>query len=281
MKRELALRRQLASLDMLRDAVNAMRSASAHHVREAREGLPAARAYRQGIDALLGSTGLAQGPPVVRAPALLLIGSDLGFCDGYNARLVEAALSEREQLDARTIFTVGRRTLPALRRAGVEPTRRYGAIGSSAAIPGLLLALCDDMLGSYLAGAFSSLDTVSARFDGVGAFVPMTTRVLPVSSSQRPATTVATPFAPPAHLAQVAVREYLYSTLFQLLLDALAAEHGARLVATEMAGEWLDGRTADLGRQLASLRREAGTQEVLAVAAGARQRAQAGEPTSR
>jgi hypothetical protein len=48
-----------------------------------------------------------------------------------------------------------------------------------------------------------------------------------------------------------------------------------RLVATQSAGRWLDDRVTDLHRQLSSVRREAGTQEVLEVAAGARQRRRA------
>ena len=46
------------------------------------------------------------------------------------------------------------------------------------------------------------------------------------------------------HLMRIAIREYLYSTLCELLLDALAAEHGMRLVSTQSAGQWLDERVA-------------------------------------
>ena len=74
------------------------------------------------------------------------------------------------------------------------------------------------------------------------------------------------------HLAEIAIREFLYITLFELLLDALASEHGMRLVATESAGEWLEGRISATERQLFAVRREEATQEVLDVASGARRR---------
>jgi F0F1-type ATP synthase gamma subunit len=74
------------------------------------------------------------------------------------------------------------------------------------------------------------------------------------------------------HLAAVAVREYLYIRLFQTSLESLASEHGARLVATESAGEWLSEKAAVARRQLASIRREAATQEVLDIAATAKRR---------
>ncbi len=274
MKLEHTLRRQLESLRMLGEAITAMKSLSAHHLRTARAGLSAARAYRDGIDALVAAAGIAQIAPKDGTPALLLLAADLGLCDGYNARLVEAALDQRRSLGATQLYCVGRRPLAALRRANVPVARAYPAVTSVGGLTRLLLTLADDVLGDYLTGAFSSLHLVSARFEGVGAFTGRTTRILPVVSTRTGQPLAATPYASARHLAEAAVREYLYSTLYELLLDALAAEHGMRLVATQTAEEWLDTRVNDLQRQLASARRESSTQEVLDVAGGARQRRQ-------
>lgn len=272
MRREQALRRQVRSLDLLESAVNAMKSLSAHHLRAARAGLAAARAYREGIDDLMASAGISQVAPRVARPGLLLIGADLGLCDGYNVRLTTAALEEKHRLNAGRLYCVGRRPLAAVRRAGISTARTYPMITSVAGLTGLLLTLADDVLGDYLGGAFSTLHVVSARFDGVGAFSPVSTPVLPVAPRHPAAGLAATPYVSAPHLTRIAVREYLYSTLYELLLDALASEHGTRLVATQSAGQWLDERVEALERELSSVRRESATQEVLEVAAGARQR---------
>jgi F-type H+-transporting ATPase subunit gamma len=169
-------------------------------------------------------------------------------------------------------YCVGKRPLTALRRANVSVARAYPAVASIRGLTRLLLTLADDVLEDYLTGGFSSLQIVSARFDGVGAFTARTTQILPVASTRTVRRLAATPYSSATRLAEAAVREYLYSTLYELLLDALAAEHGMRLVATESAGEWLDTRVQTLQRQLASARRESSTQEVLDVAGGARQR---------
>jgi len=271
-KREQELGRQLDSLGTLGEAVNAMKSLSAHHLRAAREGLEAARAYRDGINGLIASAGIAQFPPRIDRPGLLLVAADLGLCDGYNVRLTEAALDEYRRLGAMPLYCVGRRPLAAFERAGTPVTRAYQAVTSVAGLTGLLLTLADDVLGDYLAGAFSALHVVSARFEGVGGFTPISTRVLPVTQERAVRRTAVTRYVSDAHLTRIAVREYLYSTLFALLLDALASEHGTRLVATQAAGQWLDSRVEIVRRQLSSARRESSTQEVLAVAAGARQR---------
>ena len=281
MKRAQTLRRQLDSLAMLGEAVNAMKSLSAHHLRAARGALTAARHYRDGIDGLMASAGIAQAAPRVERRALLLVAADLGLCDGYNTRLTDAALDARRRLGMHTLYCVGRRPLVAFRRAGVPLSRTYAAATSTTGLTGLLLTLADDVLGDYLHGTFNTLDVVSARFDGIGAFTPIVTRVLPVTPARSPTPATATPYVSREHLTRIAVREYLYSTLYELLLDALAAEHGVRLVATQSAGQWLDERVRELQRQLASVRRESSTQEVLEVAAGARQRRRArGSPRS-
>lgn len=272
MTREHTLRRKLASMGLLSEAIDAMKSLSAHHLRTARAGLPAAREYRQGIDHVIAAAGIAQIAPKDGAPAILLLAADLGLCGSYNARLVDAALDERRRVDATQFYSVGRRPLVALRRANVRVARTSPAVTSVGGLTRLLLSLADDVLGDYLTGAFSSLHIVSARFDGVGAFSARVTCVLPVAPAGPAQPLATTPYASPRHLAEAAVREYLYSTLYELLLDALAAEHGMRLVATESAGEWLDTRVQTLQRQLASARRESSTQEVLDVAGGARQR---------
>jgi F-type H+-transporting ATPase subunit gamma len=271
-KRPQTLQRQLASLAMLGAAVNAMKSLSAHHLRASRKALADARRYRDGIDRLIAAAGIVQLPPAVEEPGLLLIAADLGLCGGYNARLAEAALAEGQRLGPRALYAVGRRPLAALRRAGVTMTRTYPAVTSVNGLTGLLLTLADDVLGDYLRGAFNTLTVVSARFEGVGVFRSAATRVLPIVSHEATARAAAAPYVSTLHLTRIAVREYLYSTLYEILLDALASEHGARLVATQSAGQWLDDRVAALQRQLSAVRRESSTQEVLEVAAGARRR---------
>jgi len=270
-KREQTLRRQLSSLNMLGEAVDAMKSLSAHHLRMARAGLAAARAYRDGIDALLASTGFAQSPPQAHAPAVLLIAADLGLCGGYTQQLVEKALQEHRR-NPGLFYCVGRRPLPILRREHLAVTRQYSATPSVDGLTHVLLTLADDVLGDYIQGRFGSLTVVSATFEGVGAFSATLTQVLPVVPSREHEVHAATPYVDAQVLARTAVREYLYSTLYELLLDALASEHGARLVATQSAGEWLDGQIRGLRRQLAAVRQETSTQEVLDVASGARTR---------
>jgi len=267
-KRTLDLQRRLRSLEALGEAVTAMKSLSAHHFRETRTVLAPARQYRAGIDHLLESTGAflpAGGGPC----GLVVIGSELGLCGGYNSQLVAMAVRRREALGEGPTFCVGRRAAALLGRRGVEVDRVYPAPTSVRGITDSLLRVANGMLGDYVAKAMSGLEVVSSRFEGVGLHRPTATRLLPVQK-KRSAQAPPPRYVGPQRLAAVAVRELLYVAIHDLLLDALASEHGARLVATQSAEQWLDERTARLRRHLTAARREASTQEVIEIAAGAR-----------
>ena len=273
MKRERDLQIRLRSLETLGEAVAAMKSLSAHHFRESRAALEPAHAYRQGVQRALESSGASL--PAGRGPCgLLVIGAELGFCGGYNSAVVAAAAERRAALGEGPTLCVGHRAATLLDRRAVRVDRSYRGPTSVAGIADILLKVAQDMLNDYLTGGLSGFEVVANRFAGVGTHrssvaTLLPVEVLPTASAPR------TRYADRQHIGAVAVRELLYSEMVDLLLDALAAEHGARLAATQAAEHWLDERSTRLRRHLAAARREASTQEVVEIAAGARARTRA------
>jgi F-type H+-transporting ATPase subunit gamma len=270
MKREADLKRRLRGLETLGEAVGAMKSLSAHHFRDARAGVDPAREYRAGVERILGWTRahIAAGP----GPAgLLVVGGELGLCGSYNARLIAAAVAHRGELGAGPTFCAGRRAALLAERQGLEIARAYDAPTSVRGIPEMLLRLAEDLLTTYVQNGLSCLDVVSSRFGGVGVEQPVVAQLLPLASAHV-AGGPSTRFVGAERLASVAVREFLYIVLYDLLVDGLASEHSARLVATQSAETWLDERADRLRRGLASTRRESSTQEMIEIAGGARAR---------
>lgn len=273
MKRELELRRRLRSLDTLGEAVRSMKNLSAHHFRESRRGLEPMHVYREGVDRVLARTGaeLLPGPGRV---GLVVVGAELGLCGGYNRRVVDAGMARRAELGDGPTLAVGKRAALLLQRRGVAVTRSFPAATSVEGITRLLLSLAEEILTSWADQHLSAFDVVSARFGGVGDTPPEVRRLLPIDRPAPPGGTVLR-YGDPDAIRAAAVRELLYISLYELLLDAVAAEHGARLAATQAAERWLDERTTEVHRRLVSARREAATQEVIEIAGGARARARA------
>lgn len=268
MKREQAYRHRLNTLNTLHDAVGAMRSLSAHHFRRLRKALPAARDYRDQMQQIIAEVGIHQALHADAPSGLLLVASDLGLCGDYNSRLARAAFAHLEQHGRGPLYSVGRRVRNALSQAGIRPGRSYEAPASVEGLVQLLLRLAQHVLEDYAAMRIGSLFVVSARFDGVGHFTPVSARVLPIEPVAAGLPLRRSPYVSPRHLAAVAVREFLYITLYEILLDALAAEHGMRLLAAESAMEWLEEAGDVTRRRLSASRSEAATQELLDIVAG-------------
>lgn len=271
MKREYDLKRRLRSLQTLGQAVGAMKSLSAHHLREARKAVEPARVYREGVERFLGWAG-ATLPAGDGAAGLVVVGGELGLCGGYNAHLVAACAARRRELGPGPTLCVGRRLGALLPRRSIAITHLYPAPTSVRGITDLLLRLAEDVLRIYVAERAASFDIVSSRFGGVGNDRPSSVRLLPLGSKPSAAAPTVR-YVSTERLATAAIREYLYVVLYDLLLDAMASEHGARLVATQAAEKWLEERTDRLRRHLAATRREASTQEVIEISGGARARA--------
>ncbi len=272
MKREHDLELRLKSLTTLHQAVLAMKSLSAHHFHAARAALEPARTYRQGIERILDSTGahLAAGDG---ARGLVVIGAELGFCGSYNARIAAEGVAYRAKNSAGPTLCLGHRVAAALRRQGVTLDQVY-ATPSGVGTTHTLLMLAEEVMSHYVEGRLSAFDVIATRFRGVGVVEPRVVRLLPVSRAPH-ADAPQVRYATASHAAAVAARETLYVNMVELLLDALATEHAARLVATQSAEQWLGERMQKLKRRLSAARRETSTQEVIELATGARVRQRA------
>jgi len=271
-KRQQYLKHRLRTLAALGDAIGAMRSLSAHHFRRARQALAAARRYRGEMDTVVAEIGIRQPVHTGVSAGLLVVASDLGLCGNYNSRLSQLAVAEARSHGVHTVYSVGRRARGALAKSSLAPWRTYNAPASLEGLSRLLLGLAQDVLEDYLALRIGSLQVVSAGFDGVGHFTPLSARVLPIGPVAAARPLRQSPYVDSDYLTRVAVREFLYITLYEILLDALAAEHGMRLMAVESALEWVDDTATATSRQLTSARGEAATQELLDIVCGGRQR---------
>ena len=273
MKRIHEIERRLRSLKALGEVVTAMKSLSAHHLREARAAVEPARTYQEGVERLLPADVTAEPAPA-GPHGLVAIGAELGLCGAYNARLVNEAAKRRAELGLGPTLCVGSRAARLLARRGVEVRHVYPAPTGVRGVSDLLLRLAEDVLTAYGKERLAGFEIVSSRFCGVGLDVPGAVPLLPIGGDHNASTAPPARYVSRLRFRDAVVRELLYVVLYHLLIDALAAEHGARLLATQSAETWIDEGSERLRRQLAAARREASTQELIEIAAGVRARKQ-------
>ena len=271
MSRERVLQRRLRLLGTLEEAVAALRSLSAQHFRAARAPLAAVRAYRDEVQRFLGVLDTSGAASVREGPTgIVLVAADLGLVGDYTARLVREALALRAESGPGPLVCLGHRAVSQLARAGVQPVSVQAAPTSVAGLTGALLPLVDTLLSLRRAGELGSLWLVAARFEGAGEYSPVRVPVLPVPAPAGLPPLASSPYCDAEQLRTVIVREYLYVSLYETLLGALASEHGKRLVTSESARSWLEERMAATRRLAAAIRRETSTQELLEVVVAAR-----------
>ncbi len=271
MSRERVLQRRLRTLGTLDEAVGALRSLSAQHFRAARAPLAAARAYRDEVQRFLRVLEAAHVAPLPEGPAcIVLLAADLGLVGDYSVRLVREALALRADCGPGPLVCLGRRAVSPLAKAGVQPTSVQPAPTRVAGLAGLLLPLVDTLLSLRRDGELGSLWLVAARFEGAGEYTPVRIPVLPVVAPAQLPPLANSPYCDAEQLRSVVVREYLYASLYETLLEALASEHGKRLVTAESAHSWLDERMSATRRLAAAIRRETSTQEVLEIVVASR-----------
>jgi len=269
--RERALQQRLRTLGTLGEAVGALRSLSAQHFRAVRAPLANVRAYRDEVQRFLGALSASGAAFVRKGPTgIVLVAADLGLVGDYTARLVRESLALRAETGPGPLICLGRRAVSPLAKAGVQPAAVQPAPTSVAGLTGLLLPLVDTLLALRQRGELGALWLVAARFEGAGAYTPIRVPILPVAAPTDLPPLASSPYCGAEHLRTVIVREYLYASLYETLLEALASEHGKRLVTTESARSWLEERMGATRRLSATIRRETSTQELLEVVVAAR-----------
>jgi F-type H+-transporting ATPase subunit gamma len=200
----------------------------------------------------------------------VLVAADLGLVGDYTARLVREALALRAESEPGPLVCLGRRAVSPLARAGVHPDSVQPAPTSVAGLTGVLLPLVDTLLSLRRDGALGALWLVAARFDGAGEYTPVRVPLLPVGAPGGLPPLAGSPYCDSDQLRTAVIREYLYVSLYETLLEALASEHGKRLVTAESARSWLEQRMDATRRLAAAIRRETSTQELLEVIVAAR-----------
>jgi F0F1-type ATP synthase gamma subunit len=265
------LLRRLRTLGTLEEAVGALRALSAQHFRAARAPLAAVRAYRDEVRGFLGVLdGLDPSSALEGPVGIVLVAADLGLVGDYTSRLVREALALRAESGPGPLVCLGHRAVSRLAKAGVQPAAVQPAPTSVAGLTGLLLPLVDTLLSLRRDGELGALWFVAARFEGAGQYTPVRVPVLPVASPEGVPVLEPSPYCDAEHLRTVVVREYLYASLYETLLGALASEHGKRLITAESARSWLEERIGATRQLAAAIRRESSTQEVLEVIVAAR-----------
>jgi len=277
------IKTKIASVQNTQKITNAMEMVAASKMRKAQEGMAASRPYANNIRNVIGHIALGnleyRHPYMeereVKRVGYIVVSTDRGLCGGLNINLFKQVLADAakwQSSDAEVEFAVvGAKATSFFNNMGAKVTAQISGLGDSPSITDLVGSV-QVMLKAYDNGEIDKLFIVYNKFVNTMTQEPTIDQLLPLPKSDDEAIKHRWDYIyePDANvlLDQLLVR-YVESQVYQGVVENLACEQAARMVAmkaaTDNAGDLID----DLQLVYNKARQAAITQELGEIVAGA------------
>lgn len=288
------LKRRIRSVKNIAQVTRAMQMVAASKMRRAQEQVLATRPYSakawEILTHLAAQRGSNQGVhPLlsrrdpIQKTGLVLITSDKGLCGAYNSSIIRTALHFMQDLGHPSpLITVGRRGRDFMVRHGGDVIAEFSDLPPR---PSLLdiTPIARTVIDDFLKADYDEVYLAYTDFINTLTQKPTIRRLLPITPERVESSVMREYMADtPIH----ATGEYIYEPdpntildavlprftelqVYQAVLEALASEHSARMVAMRNATENANELIGDLTLSYYRARQEAITKEMLDIAGGA------------
>ena len=278
------IRRRIRSVANIAKITRAMETVAASRMRRAQNQVLASRPYTEGITAMLGD--LASGvtnseakrayPLLVERPivnrAVILVTPDKGLAGPLNSnvlRRVGRFLREEAGNDPVEFITIGKKGRDFMSRTRRNVVAEVIGVGNQPTIAAIRPAV-QVALDDFTAGKIDSVHLVFPRFVNTLSQVPEVIQLLPVVRPESTGRYRDYIFEPDQEtVLNELLPRYVEGLVFQAVLDTVACEFSARMVAMRAASD----NARDLGRDLSltynKVRQASITNEVAEISAGA------------
>ena len=206
----------------------------------------------------------------VQRIGVLIVASGKGLCGAYNSNIVAAAADAiRTSRMPADVVTVGGRTADMARRAGLNIIRRLPAINEREAWRDAF-EITQHLQALWLGGC-DRIEVANARLISRISHEPVVETLLPLDLP-RAADEPDQQYIFEPESVELLVRllpRYVHTRVYRMLLDSIASEHSARLMAMTAATDNADDMIESLTRLINRARQQDITREMLDVVSGA------------
>lgn len=279
------IRRRIRSVKNLAQITRAMEMVSASKMRRAQRNVLATRPYADRMqDVMADLTRRAVGPrrgtllevrEQVRNVAVVVMTPDRGLAGSLVTNVVRRAgrfiLDERAKNHGVKVLTIGKKGRDFMLRTGQDLMAEVTKLGDYPRLADVL-GIASNVIRAFQSGEIDEAYLVYAQFVNTLTQRPVVKRVLPVEVTAEPETGMKVDFTYEPE-REIVLNEllprFVEVQIYQAVLEAIASEHSARMVAMRNATD----NAKDLGRELSlsyNKTRQANiTKEVSEIAAGA------------
>ena len=281
------LRRRIKSVKNTQKLTKAMKTVAAAKLRRATTELKRSRAYREKIADLLreasGKATLAAlaGQPLLTgnergAVLLVVVASDKGLCGAFNSHVLKQGEARYRELAAagREVFlvTIGTKASRYFSKRGTEPKKSYNGMISRLQFADVVRLAAELQELFVSAGmnrvefAFSEFVSASKQQFSLRRLFPVELELPAVLETEAGVEKVGYIFEPGADaLFRALLPRFVQAAVYQILLQSMAAEQVARMVAMDLATRNASDMIRDLTLLLNKMRQAAITKELLEI----------------
>ncbi len=278
------IRRRIRSVKNTAQITKAMQMVAASKMRKAQQAALAGRPYAESMNRVLSSlanrVGSISHPFLekreMRRPCALVISTDKGLCGALNTNL----LREVGTLPKETVFvTAGKKGKQFVARMGRELLADFEVKDDASSYK--VKQISQFLIDQYLEGKIDSVSVFHTRFVNTLVQKPERNDLLPIGRLEK--LEAGTGQAEGGVIEVDANLQYIYEPsgdevlsallpayihfqVYQLVLDAKASEHSARMVAMKSATDNAKGMIKDLTLEYNKVRQSGITTELLEIA---------------
>ena len=250
------IRARISSTISTQQITKAMKLVSATKLRKASEAIIRMRPYAQKLQGIMGNlqestddaqlAGYFENREAKRV-LLLVITSDRGLCGAFNANVVKRVRQLLDN-DYAAAHQAGNVTLMCMGIKGGEALKRYGYSVNMDMVnltqnldSQKAFAAMQSVIDSYLADQYDRVEVVYNKFKNAATQILVNEQLLPVvpaANLEKSSTSNDYLFEPDQiAILQDLIPRSLNTLFYRSMLDSLASEHGARMVAMDKATE--------------------------------------------
>lgn len=262
----------------------AMEMVAASKMRRAQERVTASRPYSERLREFITDLSsqqmdaeelqryplLAERP--VETALMILITPDRGLTGAMNGNLLRRSaqlIRENEGIPTRVI-AVGKKGRDFMVRTGQDVIAEFLGLGDAPSLDDIR-PIAQIAINEYLAGSIDRVDIVYPQFVNTLFQRPDAVRLLPIERPEQASETtrdyIFEPDAPT--VLEAVLPRYIEVVLYQTVLESIASEHSARMVAMRNATDNAKELVEELDLSYNKARQAQITNEVAEIAAGA------------
>ncbi len=277
------IRRRIRSVRNMSQITRAMEMVSASKMRRAQQSVLASRPYSERLEEVIADLSAievdadeaGQFPLLqereVKAAALILITPDKGLTGALNSNILRRATRYivNESGVPVEVLASGKKGRDFMVRTRQNVVAEVTGLGDRPSLDDIR-PLVEVAVADFENGKVDSVYVVFAKYVNTISQVPEVRQVLPITRPEGGGTYTDYIFEPdPRTVLNALLPRYVEIQIYQALLESIASEHSARMVAMRNASENATELAGDLNLSLNKARQAAITQEVAEIAAGA------------